>query len=344
VNRRNFLRGAAATSAVAPIFGATDQGVGPATTRTPLLAEYERLQFGCSYHFSMNTFTGDDYEIGAVPATTYNPTHLDVKQWIDIAKMLGARYAVLTAKHMSGFALWPTDDYTYDVSHSSNKTDVVGEFVANCKASGLKYGYYYCILDPHNEGKFDWNSMVPDHYYSLIKRHITELHTKYPGAVYQLFDITWKITLEQRWELYRLVKKLNSNCVIVDNQGFDQSRRNQGRICEPKSWPTDVINGEDTLPPPEGHDPHVMFEGKQYYMPFETWLPTGPIYKPMPRMHSWFWRNDFTTQPAEVIASAYRACVKGKSNLLLNLSPDNTGRITDEAAATMRKVAQLIHA
>jgi hypothetical protein len=32
------------------------------------------------------------------------------------------------------------------------------------------------------------------------------------------------------------------------NQGFYQSRRNLGKICQPAGWPTDVINGEYTLP------------------------------------------------------------------------------------------------
>lgn len=337
------MKGAAAALSI-PSFAATDAGVGPATSKTPLLADYEALRFGVSYHFSMNTFTGDDYETGAVPATTYNPKRLDVRQWLSVAHELGAKYAVLTAKHMSGFCLWDSEGYDYDVAASGNKTDVVAEFVADCKEFGMRPGYYYCILDPHNEGKFEWRSMVPDKYYDLIKHHLTELHTRYPGAVYQLFDITWKITLEQRWELYRLVKKLNPNCVIVCNQGFDQSRRNQGRICEPDSWPTDVINGEDTLPPPEGHDPHITFNGKQYYMPFETWLPTGPIYQPMPRMHSWFWREGTKTQSPETIADAYKACMRGNTNLLLNMSPDNTGRLTDEAVGVMHQVAKLIRA
>ena len=342
MNRRDFVNGAVLTAALTSALPADTRQMSPAIEKTPLLAGYEKLRFGVSYHYSMNTFTGDDYETGAVPATTYNPKKLDVRQWLNVAHALGAKYAVLTAKHMSGFCLWDSEGYDYDVAASSNKTDVVAEFVAGCKALGMRHGYYYCILDPHNEGKFDWNSMVGDQYYALIKHHLTELHTRYPGAIYQLFDITWKITLDQRWELYRLVKKLNPDCVIVCNQGFDQSRKNQGRICEPKSWPTDVINGEDTLPPPEGHDPHITFEGKQYYLPFETWLPTGPVYAPMPRMHSWFWREGTHTQSADVIANAYRACMKRNTNLLLNLSPDNTGRLTDEAVATMHQVSHLI--
>jgi alpha-L-fucosidase len=176
MNRRELLKRMAALSASAlassttiPLTAAAPAA--PATRRTRALAEYERLRFGVSYHFSMNTFTGDDYETGAVPAVIYNPKHLDVRQWIQVAHELGARYAVLTAKHMSGFCLWDSEGYDYDVAASGNKTDAVARFVAACREYGLRPGFYYCILDPHNEGKFDCNSPVSDSYYKLIKQH-----------------------------------------------------------------------------------------------------------------------------------------------------------------------------
>jgi alpha-L-fucosidase len=333
--------GALGDALARPLFAATETG-GPASVRTPALAGFERLRFGCSFHFSTNTFTGDDYDVGASPASVFNPTQLDVRQWIRLAHELGAQYAVLTAKHMSGFCLWDSENYDYDVAASGNKTDVVTAFVDACKEYGLRPGFYYCILDPHNEGKFDWNSMVPDKYFDLIKHHVTELHSRYPNTFYQLFDITWKITKEQRWELYRLVKRYSPNCVIVDNQGFKQSRVNQGRRCEEASWPSDVINGEDTLPPLEGHDPRVTYDGKPYYMPFETWLPTGPLYPPMPWMHTWFWHPWSKMQSADVLAHAYRDCMGGNTNLLLNLAPDNTGRLPDDQVATIHRLAELI--
>ena len=342
MHRRSLLKQMASLAA-RPLMAAAESPVGPATERTPALAEYEKLRFGVSFHFSTPTFTGDDYDVGAKPASVYNPAHLDVRQWIRVAHELGANYAVLTAKYMSGFCLWDSKGYDYDVAASGNKTDVVAAFVAACKEFGLRPGFYYCILDPHNEGKFDWNSLIPDKYFDLIKQHITELHTQYPNTFYQLFDITWKLTGPQRWELFRLVKKYSPNCIIVDNQGFRQSRSNQGRLCEAASWPTDVINGEDTLPPLEGHDPHVTVEGKKYYMPFETWLPTGPLYPPMPWMHTWFWHPWYKTQRADIIAHVYRDCMNCNANLLLNLAPDNTGRLPEEAVATMHQVAEKIH-
>ncbi len=236
VNRRRVLKYLAAAPAMGaivnemagPLAAAAAPPAGPATERTPALAAYESLRFGCSFHFGLPTFTGDDYDVGAVPASTYNPTHLDVRQWIKVAHDLGAKYAVLTAKYMSGFCLWNSKDYEYSVAASGNKTDVVAAFVDACHEFGLRPGFYYCILDPHNEGKFDWNSMVPDKYFDLIKRHVTELHTLYPNTFYQLFDISWKLTPAQLWELYRLVKAHSPDCIVVCNQGFKQSRVNPG--------------------------------------------------------------------------------------------------------------------
>jgi alpha-L-fucosidase len=315
----------------------------PASERTPAQEAYERLRFGCSFHFGLPTFTGDDYDVGSVPATTYNPTQLDVRQWIKVAHDAGAKYAILVAKYMSGFCLWDAKGYDYTVAASGNKTDVVAAFVDACHEYGLRPGFYYCILDPHNEGKFDWNSMVPTKYFELIKRHVSELHTLYPNTFYQLFDITWKLTLEQRIELYRLVKQHSPDCIVVQNQGFKQSRVNQGRSSEATGWPCDVINGEDTLPPLEGHDPHVVVEGKNYYLPFETWLPTGPIYPPMPWMHTWFWHPWYKPQNPEVLAHAYRDCMGANANLLLNLAPDNTGRLPADQVTAMYRMAELIN-
>jgi len=347
MNRRELLSRTAALAAgiaahplIKSAFAAPDAA--PATRRTRALARYEQLQFGVSYHFSMNTFTGNDYETGGVPASTYNPTKLDVRQWVRVARNLGAHYAVLTAKHMSGFCLWDSEGYDYDVASSGNKTDVVAAFMAACKEYGLLPGFYYCILDPHNEGKFDWDSPVPEGYYKLIKRNLTELHTRYRTPFYQLLDITWKLSQAQRWEVYRLIKSMTPQCIVVMNQGYYQSRRNLGRICEPASWPTDVINAEDTLPPSEGHDPFIRMDGAKHYLPMESWIPTGPPYKPMPPMHSWFWRKGFETQDPQVIADAYQRCIQGKANLLLNLSPDTSGRIPEEAVQAMQQVAKLI--
>ena len=348
MNRRDALKTMAIPAAGALLnsagllLPAAEAAVGPATEMTPALATYKKLRFGCCYHFSTETFSEDKYPAGSAPATVYDPTHLDVRQWIQVAHGLGAKYAVLTAKFVSGFCLWPAQGYDYSVAQSRNKTDVVAAFVAACKEFGIRPGFYYCIMDARNEGKFDWDAPLSDKYYQLILRQVTELHSTYPNTFYQLFDIPWKLSLEQRWEVYRLVKSHSPECIIVNNQGFYQSRKNQGKFCEPGSWPCDVINGEDTLPPQVGHDDRVVFEKKTYEMPYETWLPTGPPQKEMPWMNCWMWRSWYKPQPPQAIAESYRFCMRNNANLLLNMAPDNTGRIPQDQVETFQRVAELI--
>jgi len=99
MNRREFskIAGWSASLLLPHLSYGSFNRIEPATRPTGALGEFEKLHFGVSFHFSMNTFTGNDYETGGVPASTYNPTDLDVRQWIRVAHDLGARYAVLTA-------------------------------------------------------------------------------------------------------------------------------------------------------------------------------------------------------------------------------------------------------
>jgi alpha-L-fucosidase len=77
-------------------------------------------------------------------------------------------------------------------------------------------------------------------------------------------------------------------------------------------------------------------------MPMEAWMPTGPPYKPLPPMNSWFWREGATMQSAERIASVISDCRKRNSNLLLNLSPDKRGVLAEETVQRLQEVKRLI--
>ena len=239
----------------------------------------------------MNTFTGNDYETGGVPASTYNPTHLDVRQWIRVARDLGAKYAVLTAKPC-GFCLWDSEGYDYDIAASRNKTDVVAAFMAACKEYGLKPGF---LLYPRPAQRRQIRlglarprellqaDQAPAH---RIAHSLS--HAVLPVARHHLesFAGTALGTLPSHQ-----IDEPRLHC--GDEPGLLPEPPQSGTHREIPSWPCDVINAEDTLPPPEGHDPNVKVQGVTRYMPMESWIPTGPPYKPMPPMHSWFWRPGF---------------------------------------------------
>jgi alpha-L-fucosidase len=304
------------------------QDIEPATNRTKRLAEWESLHYGMFIHFGMSTFTGNEIDPGDAPSSVYAPTRLDVRQWVRVAREAGMKYIVLTAKHVPGHCLWNSHDYDYDVATSSNKTDVVAAFMAACKAEGIRPGIYYCVLDGHNEGGVKWKEAVTDEYFELIKRHLTELHRSYPGIFEQWIDIPGKLSPGQRWTLYRLVKRLSPDCIVMMNHGFTD-----GVKIPVRSWPTDLTNGERTLPPATGHDPVKEVDGKKYYIPMEVCDTIG---------RNWFWVPDDAPRPVKTLYYMYTRCMQRGANLLLNVPPDKTGRIPERHVKALMDLGKVI--
>jgi len=106
-------------------------------------------EIGVIIHYDVQVFE-PDYSFrerwGYTPdPAVFNPRELDTDQWIATAKSAGATYAVLVAKHCSGFSLWPTKAHPYSVASSpwrDGQGDIVGDFIASCKKYGVKPGIY----------------------------------------------------------------------------------------------------------------------------------------------------------------------------------------------------------
>ena len=102
------------------------------------------------------------------------------------------------------------------------KGDIIGDFIAACNAEGILPGVHYSIPDQLNEGAVRYKGPVPPPYFNLIKKHITELHTKYPGLRVQIFDGWQRLSPAQADALRQLVHQLNPQCVILDNSSHYQ--------------------------------------------------------------------------------------------------------------------------
>jgi alpha-L-fucosidase len=71
---------------------------------------------------------------------------LNVSAWLAASASFGARYSVLVADHMSGFALWPTRVHNVSIAATAYKGgggDVVAEFRAAAAAQGIAAGLFY---------------------------------------------------------------------------------------------------------------------------------------------------------------------------------------------------------
>jgi alpha-L-fucosidase len=305
-------------------------GAKPSSRQTDLLRQWQDLKFGMFIHYGLSTFTGDWRTNKNASPAAYAPSNLDVRQWIRTAKKTGMKYAVLTAKHTLGHCLWDSNDYAYDVAAGTDKTDVIDVFMCTCRAEGIKPGLYYCVLDIYNEGgsTLKWKAAVKPDYFKQIKKHLTELHTKYPDIFEQWIDIPHKLSPTQRWELYRLVKKLNPDCLVIMNAAF----RDGVKIFE-GAWPSDLANGEVTLPPESGHQPIKIVQGKQYYIPMEVCdTLTG----------NWFWHPEDKPRSPRHLYYLYSESIRRGANLLLNVSPDRTGRIPKDQVKALSQLRELI--
>jgi alpha-L-fucosidase len=80
----------------------------------------------------------------------FAPDLYDPRAWAQAAREAGMRYVVLTTKHHDGFCLWDTQHTSYAVTNTPHGRDLVGPFVAACRAEGLRVGFYYSLIDWHH--------------------------------------------------------------------------------------------------------------------------------------------------------------------------------------------------
>jgi alpha-L-fucosidase len=76
--------------------------------------------------------------------------------WAQLAKDLGAKFAVLTTRHHEGFALWPTGHpNAWHSGQAPLHHDFVADYVAAVRAAGLRVGLYYSPINWRYPGYFD---------------------------------------------------------------------------------------------------------------------------------------------------------------------------------------------
>lgn len=215
------------------------QAGGHAFTKADMWA----LNYGLYVHFSAKTFSN-----GPIQPEQFAPTALDVKSWAHAAKDAGTTFAVLMVKHADGFCLWDSKDYDYDTGGSPLKGDLIADFIAACTAEGIVPGVSYMITDVRQEGSYRNKEPVLPTHWAVIKKQITELHTRYPGLCVQIFEHSSRLTDPQWEELNETVRQLNSQCLILD--AFREPRYSPAAIVKGNGWfwsPKAVITPESQL-------------------------------------------------------------------------------------------------
>lgn len=243
------------------------------------LNRWRDLDYGMFIHYGLATFTSQERGGGIQPIEMYQPTELDVDQWVRVAKDAGMNYIILTAKHCrdGGFSIWPTKQSDFSVANAPERTDVIGEFVKACDKYGVKPAIYiggdrYNIPNGMVGGTREPWFEVSREYMDLTLGQLEELLTWYGQIEEVWFDGPHKYGLFGRWELTRHIASLQPDAIVAMNGTWeDHGRKPQ---MKPYAWPSDLLVIEAGVPPIWGTNCWKHLD----------WDPTGNLVNPPPSL------------------------------------------------------------
>ena len=291
-------------------------------------------EFGIFFHFGIRTFYPGhrDWDGVEMPASGFCPTELSCEQWIRAAKEAGATYAILTAKHHDGFALWPTAYSGYSVADSpfrGGRGDVVREFTEACRRYGLKTGLYY---SPAQWGSHAIPFANGEEYDTYFIQQLGELLTGYGKIDYLWFDgcgSEGHVYNRKRIvsEIYRMQPEILT-------------------FCDPE-WTPGVrwIGNEDGYASLE--NPLAVSETDFSELAAEKETLSNRIFLPgecdCKIRNTWFWdENEETLKSTEELFGMYEMSVGHGSNFLLNIGPDRRGLLPEADMARLHALGERI--
>lgn len=282
-------------------------------------------------HYSLNTYTDQEWGFGNEDPSLFNPSDLNCRQWARVCKQAGMRGIIFTAKHHCGFCMWPSEYTEYSVKNSpwrNGKGDVVRELADACREEGLEFAVYLSPWDRNHPayGKKE--------YITYFRNQLRELLTNY-GDIFEVwFDganggdgwyggahETRKIdrTTYYEWqETYQMIRQLQPQCLIW-NDGSDRG--------DLRWVGTEAGNVGETNWSLLNHDGEVDWNMLHYGLENgDSWVPaeTNTSIRP-----GWFYHdteNEHVKSLSRLMDTYYKS-VGRNSCLLLNFPVAPNGRI-----------------
>jgi len=322
---------------------------------------WQEAELGVVFHYDLHVFDGVKYGQGnnrIDPVENYqifNPEKLDTDQWVKAAKDAGANFAILTATHETGFALFQSEVNPYSVKAlkwKDGKGDVVADFVASCRKYGIKPGIYLGIrwnsfLGVHDfkvNGEGDFKKNRQQWYNKMVEGMVKEICTNY-GELFEIwFDGGADHPKNGAPDVLPIVRQYQPNCLFYHNGQLAEARwggSEAGTVAYP-NWSTFPYRatgaGESAKKNIADNNFQLLKEGD---VNGKFWVPAmadAPL-RGYNGRHEWFWEPNDEAHifPLENLMDMYYKSVGRNATLIMGLTPDPDGLLPEPDAQRLKE-------
>ncbi len=260
----------------------------------------------------------------------FNPVKFNADQFVRMAKEAGMKYIVITSKHHDGFCLFNSKYTDFDVMSTPFKRDVLKELSQACKKEGIKFCFYYSIMDwhhpdylPRREWEVNRSTKGADfeRYIKYMKNELKELLTNYGDIGVLWFDGEWENTWNDKrgLDLYNYVRSLQPDIIVNNRVGA--SRSGMEGFTEGGGFAGDFGTPEQQIPP--------------------TGLPGVDWESCMTMNDHWGYnKNDKNFKSSKEILRMLADIASKGGNYLLNIGPTSEGVFPPESINRLHDIGQ----
>ncbi len=308
--------------------------------------EFQDKKFGIFLHWGLYSMLGQGewvmqnrnihYQEYPKLAAAFYPSLFNADEWVEAIKASGAKYITITSRHHDGFSLWNSAASDYNsVKATPFKRDILKELSEACQRHGIALHFYYSHLDwgrpDYPLGRTGKGTRRPTNqqnwkqYQAFMNAQLTELLTGYGkiGAIW--FDGVWDHDSDPTpfdWQLrpqYDLIHQLQPSCLVANNHH---------------------------LPPFDGEDVQIFErdlpgENKAGYSGENGISQTLPLESCETMNRTWGYNitDSIYKSPRQLVHLLVGAAGRN-ANLLLNVGPEPSGKLPEEAVGRLREIGK----
>ena len=279
---------------------------------------WHEARFGMFIHWGLYSVLGRHewaMEEEGIPVAEYEqlakrfqPAPNAARAWAKLAKAAGQKYMVMTSKHHEGFCNFDTKFTNYCAPKQGPGRDLVREYVEAARAEGLRFGFYYSLMDWHHPdgARCATDPEARKRFVEYTHGLVSELMTNYGKVDVLWYDVDWPLNADQ-WESERM------NKMVFGLQ------------------PDIIVNNRNGLPG-DFSTPEQEIVAEKGTRAWESCMTLND---------SWGYQraDDNWKNPKTVIRNLV-SCSRDGGNYLLNIGPKSDGSIPEDSIRVLTTVGQ----